>query len=154
MNLIDLLFSFQGRINRAKFWLAVLICCIFGVAVVGTAITLTSSVTALNNVALLTAIPIVVSAIAVGVKRLHDRNKDSWWLIVFYGGSLLSTVANGFFPDADSLPTGIALLQYLSFAVFIWALVELGCLRGTISGNRYGGDPLAPQPASPRTIVR
>ena len=26
MNLLNLLFNFSGRINRAKFWLAVLIC--------------------------------------------------------------------------------------------------------------------------------
>ncbi len=40
------------------------------------------------------------------------------------------------------------------FAINIWMLVELGCLRGTIGGNQYGGDPLAPEPAPPRTMVR
>ena len=29
-----------------------------------------------------------------------------------------------------------------SFAINIWAIVELGFLRGTIGGNQYGGDPL------------
>jgi len=47
-----------------------------------------------------------------------------------------------------------AILMVVSFAINIWALVELGCLRGTIGGNQYGGDPLAPQPAPPRTMVR
>ena len=32
-------------------------------------------------------------------------------------------------------------------AVGIWALVELGCLRGTVGPNRHGPDPLAAQPA-------
>ena len=47
-----------------------------------------------------------------------------------------------------------SILTVVSFAINIWALVELGCLRGTIGGNQYGGDPLAPQPAPPRTMVR
>jgi len=42
--------------------------------------------------------------------------------------------------------------MYVSFAINIWALVELGCLRGTIGANQYGSDPRAPQPAPPRTL--
>lgn len=30
-----------------------------------------------------------------------------------------------------------------SLAISIWALVELGFLRGTVGANRYGPDPLA-----------
>ena len=33
-------------------------------------------------------------------------------------------------------------LQLAAFAISIWALVELGFLRGTVGPNRYGPDPL------------
>ena len=36
----------------------------------------------------------------------------------------------------------------MSFAITVWAIVELGFLRGTLGPNRYGPDPLAP-PALP-----
>ncbi|MGC1622609.1 MAG: DUF805 domain-containing protein, partial [Pseudolabrys sp.] len=29
-------------------------------------------------------IPIVISSVALAIKRLHDRNKSGWWLLVFY----------------------------------------------------------------------
>ena len=31
----------------------------------------------------------------------------------------------------------------LSWALWIWVFVELGCMRGTIGANRFGPDPLA-----------
>jgi uncharacterized membrane protein YhaH (DUF805 family) len=37
----------------------------------------------------------------------------------------------------------VSLLLYLcSFAIWVWAVVELGCLRGTTGTNQYGPDPL------------
>jgi uncharacterized membrane protein YhaH (DUF805 family) len=49
---------------------------------------------------------------------------------------------------ADRIEGGGILLHLVSFAITIWAFVELGCLRGTIGPNRYGPDPLPP-PALP-----
>jgi len=34
-------------------------------------------------------------------------------------------------------------LHVISFAISVWAFVELGCLRGTVGPNRYGPDPLS-----------
>jgi uncharacterized membrane protein YhaH (DUF805 family) len=36
-------------------------------------------------VAVLAGAPVAVSALAIGTKRLHDRNKSGWWLLLFYG---------------------------------------------------------------------
>jgi uncharacterized membrane protein YhaH (DUF805 family) len=108
----------------------------------------------MNVIALLILIPIVVSAILVGIKRLHDRNRSAWWLVALYGMPILGLLLSDFREDtvASSLP--IIVIHYVGFAALIWAIIELGCLRGTIGGNQYGGDPLAPQPAPPRTMVR
>ncbi len=154
MNLIDLLFGFQGRINRAKFWLAVLIYVVFFFAVVGITMAVSSSTTAMIGAALVAYVPLIISGIAVGIKRLHDRNKSGWWLLVFYFGPLLLNAVAYYVLGGDDSGMLNQLIMYVSFGINIWALVELGFLRGTIGGNQYGGDPLAPQPAPPRTIVR
>jgi uncharacterized membrane protein YhaH (DUF805 family) len=83
-------------------------------------------------------IPITVSSIAVAIKRLHDRNKSGWWLLVFY---LLPGVIGNIGPY-----TGLDIVfQLASLALSIWALVELGFLRGTSGPNQYGPDPLVPK---------
>jgi uncharacterized membrane protein YhaH (DUF805 family) len=83
---------------------------------------------------------LLIVGILVGIKRLHDRDKSGWWLLVFYlVPMILSWVS------AILSRNGIGALFALgSFIVSIWALVELGCLRGTAGPNRYGADPLEP----------
>jgi uncharacterized membrane protein YhaH (DUF805 family) len=135
MELAQIWFSFKGRINRAKYWLVLLVSsAIFVTAVL---IAFAAQSWALGILAGLLLIPTLVSSLAVAVKRLHDREKNAWWLLVFYLlPALLDGIAN---------VTGDASLVFslASFAVSLWALVELGCLRGTIGDNQYGPDPLA-----------
>ena len=78
---------------------------------------------------------LMVSGVAVGTKRLHDRNKSGWWLLLFY---LVPPMLNGL-----GKMTGLPLIFTVSsLVVSIWALVELGFLRGTSRPNEYGPDPL------------
>jgi uncharacterized membrane protein YhaH (DUF805 family) len=93
---------------------------------------------------------IMFSAVPVGIRRLHDRDKTGWWLLLFYGAPALSFLVSlvaGAPDETDNTPAVVLVLEYLSFAVLLWTLVELGFLRGTIGGNVYGPDPLAPKPA-------
>jgi uncharacterized membrane protein YhaH (DUF805 family) len=77
----------------------------------------------------------MISGVAVGTKRLHDRDKSGWWLVLFYP---VPPMLNGL-----GKMTGVPLIFGLaSLAVSIWALVELGFLRGTSGPNEYGSDPL------------
>lgn len=82
-------------------------------------------------------IPVVISIIAVGLKRLHDRDKSGWWLWVFYAGPSLLSGVGKMAGDAAFV------FSLAGFAISIWAFVELGCLRGTAGPNRYGPNPLA-----------
>ncbi len=136
---IDLLFGFRGRINRAKYWLTFVIYFI-ALFVLYVRFSLFFSFPAdLLGFLLIFAVPVIpitVSSIAVAIKRLHDRNKSGWWLLVFY---LLPGVIGNIGPY-----TGLDIVfQLASLALSIWALVELGFLRGTSGGNRYGPDPLS-----------
>jgi uncharacterized membrane protein YhaH (DUF805 family) len=138
-----LLFRFNGRINRGKYWLAVLVFCAVYVvlAVLGYLTDQNAIYQAING---MLSIVIFISSLAVGVKRLHDRAKSGWYLVLFYivpgalvtAGMVTATVME------DSMVIA-SVLGLLAFAIGVWAFVELGCLRGTIGANQYGPDPLA-----------
>jgi len=142
MNPIDLLFGFKGRINRAKYWLVVLTWCIVWAAVAVTMI-MSGASTATAAVALIVLIPTVVSGLAIGLKRLHDRNKSGWSLVLFYLVPLVVVTW------ANLIDAGMfqSVLSLVGFLFLIWAFIELGCRRGSIGGSSYGPDPVAPKPA-------
>jgi uncharacterized membrane protein YhaH (DUF805 family) len=140
MDIVNLLFSFRGRINRAKYWVAALIY-LFLAILVGVIAGMTASFMIATLLAIIVYIPVMISAAAVGVKRLHDRNKSGWWLLLLY---LLPTA----FGWAGMVLGGAmnAVLSLVSFVISLWALVELGFLRGTVGPNQYGPDPLETKP--------
>jgi uncharacterized membrane protein YhaH (DUF805 family) len=145
MNPGNLLFTFKGRINRAKYWLALVIWCVVWAAVLGAGFGgemgagFGGEMIAGNAGAILIVIILLllvtsgVSGVAVGIKRLHDRDKSGWWLLIFY---LLPAVFDGIGRG------GVPALSLVAFAISIWSFVELGCLRGTDGLNTYGPDPL------------
>lgn len=121
-----LLFGFQGRVNRAKFWLVhvamwvvsgVVTGIIFGDAALSSdpEAALRSMGTVPGLVLLVVYVLMVWTGLAVGVKRWHDRNKSGWWVLI-----ALVPVIGG-----------------------LWYLIECGFLPGTQGPNAYGSDPLA-----------
>ncbi len=128
----ELLFSAQGRIGRARFWLGIV--CLIGLDIVAGIIlkvmsfALPGEVTEDGSfhVSGAAAIPYIVivfatlglfvwSSICLNIKRYHDRGKSGVWLLVIF----------------------------IPFIGSIWNFIETGCLRGTIGPNAYGPDPLA-----------
>lgn len=134
-------FAFEGRGNRLRYWLTSL--SIYGLLLatilVGFAIPIVGAVFIAVGMVLATW-----AGLAVAARRLHDRNKSVWWLLIMYGPVLvltaLSEVASMSSPEAGA---GFAVLS-LPFS--IWTLVELGFLKGTSGPNRFGPDPLQPVP--------
>jgi uncharacterized membrane protein YhaH (DUF805 family) len=158
MNWGHILFSFNGRINRAKWWLAVLVMIILSVlaAILGAIIGSEGASNALAFIAWLITLWI---SLAAGAKRLHDLNRSAAWLVVFVGAPILLIII--FFGIAG-MSVGAALISgqeldpaelariggvgliigVLYLAVVVWALIWFGCLRGTVGPNQYGPDPL------------
>lgn len=130
MNITQLLFSFEGRIRRLHYWLALIatgigffivaavIGMVFGgaammagrgdsgaagggLAIVGTIIYLAAAVVG------------VWISLALQVKRWHDRDKSWVWIFI------------NFIPIIGAL----------------WTLVECGFLDGTQGPNKYGPSP-------------
>jgi uncharacterized membrane protein YhaH (DUF805 family) len=120
MDIMNLLFSFQGRMRRLHYWMISISAWVVYVVIVAILMSVLGIGRSPGSPAGLILLPFVVAyawvALAVGVKRCHDRDKSGWWLLLFGVVSL----------------TGIGLL---------WPFIELGCLDGTQGPNRFGPSP-------------
>jgi uncharacterized membrane protein YhaH (DUF805 family) len=133
--LVHLWFGFAGRINRAKYWLVVLVN--IGVVVAASIISAVLGLTLAYVAATVVFLVAVASSLAIAAKRLHDRDKSAWWILVFV---VLPSVISGI-GQLFGAPV-MFVTSLISFGISIWAFVELGCLRGTRGPNRFGPDPL------------
>jgi uncharacterized membrane protein YhaH (DUF805 family) len=177
MDWVWYLFKFDGRINRAKYWLAMLImvCWIiflivllsvpvgylfgwpekinFGLdsifAVFDPQFYRTFSRSELGAIILHAIVsPLVLWIfLATSVKRLHDREMSGWWIIPFVA------VPSFYHHFADRLPDSY-LLGFVTWpisACYLWGIVELYFLPGRRWTNRFGPNPLGKQPTLPRS---
>ncbi len=125
---MDFLFSFSGRIGRAKWWLSQLAVVMIWVIVIGAFALFVQTVDPsaehaegeLSNgglstlIALLSAIVLSTWINLAGtVKRFHDRDKSGFWFLI----------------------------TLIPFIGPIWLIVECGVLEGTRGGNRFGPPP-------------
>jgi uncharacterized membrane protein YhaH (DUF805 family) len=169
-----LLFSFKGRINRAKNWLAALIILgwmIFVLSVLAAVATtfgfggplaidvfgISASIRFTDEPSSVTSLfPQIVTIpmtllfgwcyAAASIKRLHDRNKSGWWSVPYI-------VAPGLYSHFGALLATSLAGFFVGTAVsiaFLWGFVELCFLRGTRGPNRFGPDPLPKTQARPR----
>ncbi len=115
MNWRQFLFSFKGRVGRRQYWLMVLLTLPFAIA--ASLINGRGQYPA-DGPGVLALLPIVWPALAVTIKRWHDRDKSGWWVLI----------------------------NFIPLVGDIWSLIENGFLQGTPGDNRFGSDPLAEQP--------
>jgi len=150
--MLHYLFSFEGRINRAKMWLFVPIPFVwFLVYLIGVPRLLphleSEPFVVRRGVLLLWMVPVFYACIAVFVKRLHDRDMSGWWFLVFWGLPIALGIPGILYlwwgTAPDHLPMWVTACQWSAMAVYVWMLVELFLMRGTAGGNRFGSDPLA-----------
>lgn len=112
-----LLTSFEGRINRAKFWAGVGVLIALGILANVIDLMLGIRIGGNEGIGILGLIAALVSiylGLALYAKRWHDRDKSGWWSLII----LIPIIGP------------------------IWILVELGILEGTRGPNRFGPDPL------------
>ncbi len=90
-----------------------------------------------------------VAAFCVAVRRLHDRGKSGWWLVLYFGLPLANALT-GLGAESLSFPI-VTLLVGLAF------LAECGGLAGSPGANAYGPPPgydAVFDPAVAQAIVR
>lgn len=131
-SLLNVLFSFNGRISRSTYWIWTVVPIIVFVILAGLILPLftynsstTQTATEVGEPAemtgepilalilvLLVYVPLLWINLALQVKRWHDRDRSGWMVLI------------SFVP-----------------IVSIWALIECGFLRGTVGPNQFGQDP-------------
>jgi uncharacterized membrane protein YhaH (DUF805 family) len=132
MSILSLLFSFNGRFNRAKYWL------VFGLGYVYWGATkalemffpLSGTVRQILGVGGLCC---TVAFLAAVSKRLHDLSLTAW----LAPGIIAVPALAGILLNA-SLWTQILISGIVIGVGILW----LGCAKGVIGPNRYGLDPL------------
>jgi uncharacterized membrane protein YhaH (DUF805 family) len=142
-------FSFRGRTNRQRYWVTgiTIFVLFFLSALVVTAL---GELPVIGILADLIFLGVIVAAfvavLANGARRLHDRARSAWWLIVFVGLPVLlsipAEIAKGGMPDGATILASLIALLGLPFS--IWGFVVMGCLKGTAGPNKFGDDPLQP----------
>lgn len=143
MEAIRRLLSPSGRLGRRSFAATLLV--VAGVVGGGAfilATTATTSVSAVDptlpTILLWLAIALLVwIVIAAAVRRLHDRDRSGWWLLLFvvlpWGLLGLGTI--------DRHGPGEAAATIAAAALAFWGAAELVVLAGSRGANRFGPDP-------------
>jgi uncharacterized membrane protein YhaH (DUF805 family) len=134
-----LLNSFEGRIGRQTFWIAM-----GAVAVVNVLACYVAQEMAGERVSAIVDLAFTYPEFAIAAKRSHDRNLPLWLLAIFFAANAvldLFTVLG--WAGTSEEPSTLSLVVALPFTVFGLALlIELGFRRGTKGPNPYGPDPL------------
>ncbi len=138
MNMTQLLFKFDGRINRQRWWLwGILIGLVqFGV-VFGAlaALTLSGAVTDLEIIALvgmLAGLPFLYMQVALHAKRFQDRDKAGIAGIIIGASVWLLQIGAIYMPALNNGASIVAIVL----------LATCGFPKGTQGSNQYGADPL------------
>ena len=143
----SLLFSFEGRIRRAHFWIAWLV--LLGVGVVFGWIPLLGAILSLA---------LIWPHLAIAVKRLHDMGKSGWLVAIPWGlgvvtfvGALVSVGVNAIMNaaalEAEDPAAILTAFGPAVVLVLICMLLQLGFLlwiglsEGQPGDNRFGPNP-------------
>ena len=107
------LFSFTGRMSRSDYWLkGLLVLLPFGI--LNNILAYGVATDEARAVSMIIGIISLWPALALMIKRLHDRNRSGWFALIF----LIPIVGP------------------------IWLLIEVAFLKGTTGPNRFGDDPV------------
>ena len=170
------LFGFNGRINRARYWLAGLIifCWMLFLMLLlilpigyffGSPVNFSFSIgnlfvifdpASLREKSRSEIAVIIVNfftmplflwvSLATSVKRLHDRDRSGWWLVPFFVVPSLY----GRFEEYLPYSYWVLPLTLIGIVLLFWGFIELLFLRGTKRTNRYGPNPLLRPDTRPR----
>jgi uncharacterized membrane protein YhaH (DUF805 family) len=131
--------SFEGRIGRKTFWIAVAVLSVAEIVAHFVAEQIQG-----DRLSAIIDVAFVYPEFALAVKRAHDRNMPLVFLIAFFAASAfldLLTVLE--MTGTDDEPSSVSVLVAVPFTILaLFLLVELGFRRGMPGPNQYGPDPL------------
>ena len=133
--------DFTGRARRKEYWSFVLLyVVIFALAsLIDRFAGLRGMVGPYGPFTALVLLALVVPAVAVGIRRLHDTNRSGWWLLAAYGPLILSTVLG----LAGIVQPSLAMILLVIAGAGSILLIVFLVIEGTKGPNAYGPDPKA-----------
>jgi uncharacterized membrane protein YhaH (DUF805 family) len=162
VSLTELFSGFNGRIGRQTYWLAALALAFVGISAllaltaIATGDPFSPDVWEMRPAAVSVWLPIFGGyyavifwpALAIAIKRWHDRNRPAWIYLILAFVSLAPFLvriaqARNLLQDSSSQYAGI--ITGTALLLMIYPMIELGFLKGTAGPNRYGADPLPPE---------
>jgi uncharacterized membrane protein YhaH (DUF805 family) len=150
LNYVGLLFSFKGRINRARYLLVQGALLTFWLVLFVKLSMYFSPQWKALHFDWVVAITMIWINSATTVKRLHDRNRSGWWAVAIFIVNRLSyayySLFFGLYFGVDISTAKELLLVILAVALSLletWVFIELFFLIGTDGRNRFGYGPLA-----------
>jgi uncharacterized membrane protein YhaH (DUF805 family) len=143
MDYVRYLFSFRGRINRARY-LAVQLTLL----TVWLLLWLKSPFQQSEILSWVAVIVMIWINAATTAKRLHDRNRRGWWAAAVFVVNRLSYLYYGLFfglsfgVDISIAEELLLVMGAVGLSVLqTWIVIELFFLTGTDGTNRFGPDP-------------
>ncbi|HEX8622549.1 MAG TPA: DUF805 domain-containing protein [Allosphingosinicella sp.] len=153
--------EFSGRSRRTEYWMFFLFQMLLGVAfwvllaIVGGGALMTggdpTAMAAAGGAAMiifalygLVSLALIIPAIAVTVRRLHDTNRTGWWVLAPIAGYVLMFIGGimaAASPDNPGVGGVLALIGGLAVLVLAVVLLVFMFLEGTRGPNNYGPDP-------------
>jgi uncharacterized membrane protein YhaH (DUF805 family) len=147
-----LFFAMDGRINRAKWWLAAIVLFVIVLGIGNPVLRLLGigqlTIGAKPGVSVASLILVLIFAYpwtAAMVKRLHDRNRPIWLVAVFgtpMVASLLAKLTGTMAYQGLILTPFGQVIIVVTLVIMLWMIIELGSLKGTRGPNEHGADPL------------
>lgn len=137
--------SFDGRVNRAKWWAGIAIIFIINIVLGFIVLQLFGLSFFGRLINFLISVALLYPAYAVCAKRFQDRAKPGtmalYGLVPLLVVSLLQALGLTGGPAEPNALGWICVLVW--WGVVLWFVIDLGILKGTPGPNRFGGDPLS-----------
>jgi len=127
------LFGFTGRLSRRQFYIMMPFVGLGFAALFPIALLL---VLIPWPVGVISLVPIAIYmwiCLAILAKRLHDRGRSAWFLLVFVSGAFGNPVS--------SSPAWYLLGSFVGIVAMFWLIIETYVLAGTPGPNRFGPPP-------------
>jgi uncharacterized membrane protein YhaH (DUF805 family) len=129
-------FRWRGRIGREWFWLGFIMAALIGGGATGAAFAASQQHTEYLAGAVALALITLHAVFSVIIKRLHDRNRSGWWIILY---CLVPVALAAATPQLKLISSEFWWIgAVVAGLIGLWTLIELGFLRGKSGANRYG----------------
>jgi uncharacterized membrane protein YhaH (DUF805 family) len=158
MTALGAIFSVHGRVNRARYWLFLVVEIVLFAILLGAFFAYALSIPGAYENGGPTPFPadplgiagamiwyvlmfaVWAAALTMAIKRLHDRDKPWGWAVLFVFGPFALFALGQYLTGTHWAGSVSYLVHVAAVLLLLWAFVELCFLRGTAGENPYGPD--------------